>query len=59
MNEINLDDWRWLREISGLDTEAHEHYLELARKNEALVVGIIGKDAYNIYIPEVSKDVEE
>jgi len=50
--EINLDEWKWLREVDGNDTEAVEQYTELARKNEALVVEIYGKYAYNIYIPE-------
>lgn len=51
MNEINLDDWKWLRKISGNDVEAVRHYKELARKNEVLMVEIYGEYNYNIYIP--------
>lgn len=50
--EINLDNWKWLRKISGLDTDTFAHYAKLAAKNEALIVPIYGQDAYNIYVPE-------
>ena len=50
--EVNLDKWRWLREVSGLSTETIADYKELERKNEALVVPIFGKDAFNIDLPE-------
>jgi hypothetical protein len=46
---INLNDWKWLREISGLHTEALKLYQRLAQKNEVLIVKINGRDAYNIY----------
>lgn len=52
MTEINLDEWRWLRVISGLFTDTVDHYKELARKNEVLMVKIHNRDAYNIYVPE-------
>jgi hypothetical protein len=48
-DEIDLNKWKWLREISGNDTEATEYYVELARKNEVFMVKIFNKDAYNIY----------
>lgn len=51
MGEINLDEWKWLRKVSGLDTDGMTHYKEQARKNEVLIVAIQGEDAYNIYIP--------
>lgn len=50
--EINLDEWKWLREVDGNDLDTVAHYQELARKNEALIVAIFNKYAFNIYVPE-------
>ena len=51
MMNINLDEWEWLREITALDTEAVNHYKELAHKNEVLMVKVLNKDTFNIYVP--------
>ena len=52
--DINLDDWSWLRKISGLDTEAVEYYKEQDAHNGALMIRLPNEDAFNIYLPKVA-----
>ena len=49
--EVNLNRWKWLREISKLETEMVEQYKRQAQKNEVLMVDVYGRDSYNIYVP--------
>ena len=52
LDDIDLDKWKWLRKVSGLDQDTINYYRKLASKNEVLMVEMLDEDAFNIYIPE-------
>lgn len=52
LEDIDLNKWKWLRKVSGLDQDTINYYRKLASKNEVLMVEMLDEDAFNIYIPE-------
>lgn len=56
---VNLDEWKWLREVEGLDWDTIDYYRAEAKRSEALIVPIPGQDAFNIYVPEQVPDTSD
>ena len=52
LEDIDLNKWKWLRKVSGLDQDTINYYRKLASKNEVLMFEMLDEDAFNIYIPE-------